>query len=163
MIIFSTAVSATAVLIQSVRGEQKLQTADFPFLGNAPPPLQSGWIKIADNCQAMYLPGKIQNGSRLQTVTERCTPPPQNLGWIEKIGQSVPSFKLASWCLSIKTKHLNKKLSFAAGSKQNFMKNSEQGWYFRHSWNEYKKSCATIKLNKKWMWIVKISQQFKWI
>ena len=35
--LFSTAVSATPVLIQWVRGEQKLHAADFRSLGNVPP------------------------------------------------------------------------------------------------------------------------------
>ena len=37
-LIFSSVVSVTAVLMQSVRGEQKLQTADFRSLGNVLPP-----------------------------------------------------------------------------------------------------------------------------
>ena len=46
---FSTAVSATAVLIQSVRGEKKLQTADFRSRGNAALTPEAGLIKIADH------------------------------------------------------------------------------------------------------------------
>ena len=49
--LFSSAVSATTVLIQSVCGEQKLQIVNFRSLGNDSPP-------------------KDQDGSRLQINTE---------------------------------------------------------------------------------------------
>ena len=47
------AVSATAVLIQSVCGNQKLQTADFLW-ATYPPPPELGWFKITDHCWVMF-------------------------------------------------------------------------------------------------------------
>ena len=65
-LLFSTAVWATAVLMQSVGGEQKLQTADFPC---TPPhsPLVASW---AEGYQ------KIQGWFKGPSDIWRCTPPP---------------------------------------------------------------------------------------
>ena len=61
--VFSTAVLETVVFIQPVRGEQKLQTADFRSVGSVPPPHSPP-------------PPQSQDVSRLKIIAGRCTPPP---------------------------------------------------------------------------------------
>ena len=63
-ILFSPAVSATAVFIQSVRGKQKLQAADFRLLDDVRPPPKF-WMD--QDCRLLLgdvppPPGKIQYG-----------------------------------------------------------------------------------------------------